>query len=122
MRNFARFLVTLVLVTVACGKSTPQGPVEDGQLLVYVYWDGAGLPGKRLEIVELGLEKATNDQGLATFVLPPKSYTLRVYGINTPGPPPLFVERSVTTVAGQTTRIEILDCLPCVTPTSAPSD
>jgi len=116
MRTFAWLLAAMVLAALACGKSTPQAPVEHGQLLVYVYWDGAGLAGKRCEIVELGLEKTTNEQGLATFPASPGSYALRVYGINTGGPQPLFVERSARIVANQTTRIEIVDCLRCVAP------
>lgn len=85
---------------------------SQGFLVVFVQWDGQGVPGRRLEIVELGLVQVTNGEGLARFVLLPGTYTLHA-DVNTPGPP-IGVNLSVTVRRGQTTRVEIVDCLPCV--------
>ena len=85
---------------------------SDGQLIVFVHWQNQGLPDRRVEIVELGMEQFTNARGVARFALPPGVYTLHA-DVNGPGPP-IGVDRSVTVRRGQTTRVEVIDCLPCV--------
>jgi hypothetical protein len=83
-----------------------------GTLVVFVYWDGQGLPGRHLVIVELDQEQFTNERGVARFTLPPGMYTLHA-DVNGPGPP-IGEDFQVTVRRGQTTRLDVLDCLPCV--------
>jgi hypothetical protein len=94
------------------GMATCDVPPDQGLLVVFVFWDAQGLPGRRLEIVELGQVQFTNDAGLARFSLPPGNYTLHA-DVNGPGPP-IGEDLQVTIRRGQTTRIDVLDCLPCV--------
>ena len=85
---------------------------NDGELITFVHWQNQGLPDRRVEIVELGQVQVTNARGVAKFTLPPGVYTLHA-DVNGPGPP-IGVDLSVTVRRGQTTRIEVIDCLPCV--------
>ena len=85
---------------------------SQGLLVVFVYWQGRGLSDRRLEIVELHRVQVTNEQGLASFALPAGTYTLHA-DVNTGGPP-AGVNLSVTVRRGETTRVEVVDCLPCV--------
>ena len=108
----------------ACGDATdPTRPGEttqavalfdSGRLIVYVYFDNEGISGKRVEVLERGIVRKTNDAGYAGFVLREGDYTVRVYDINRGGPALLYIDTPVTIRAGEETRIEVFDCLPCV--------
>lgn len=115
MRSFKLVLVaSLCVAASSCGPSTPQSPRPISRLVVFVQWDHAGIADRRIQIVETGQEQLTDDNGIAEFVALPGSYTVRAYGINGPGPPPQHVDSVITLVAGETLRLEIVDCLPCV--------
>jgi hypothetical protein len=109
-------LVLLCCMGISCGGGSPLQPWPDSRLVVFVHWDDTGLADKRLEVVELGIVKITDASGLAVFPLPAGTYTLRAYDINMGGPGREFVDRTVTTRRGDTTRVEVADCLPCVAP------
>ena len=85
-----------------------------GTVLVHVHWDGQGLAGKRVELLELHRALTTDEEGFAKFVVPVGDYTLRAYEINRGGPAMLYVDTKVTVVRNQVLRVEIVDCLPCV--------
>jgi len=85
---------------------------NEGTLVVWVFWDGQGLPGRRLVVVERNEVQFTNERGVAQFRLPPGEYTLHA-DVNGPGPP-LGQDFKVTVRRGQITRLDVLDCLPCV--------
>ena len=99
---------------VSCGGDTPESPAADATLEVLVHWDDAGIAGKRVEVLELGVEKITDANGMARFALPAGGYTLRAYEINAGGPGLLYVDEPFTVKAGETTHVEVEDCLPCV--------
>jgi len=103
-------------LAVSCGGRSPQEPRADSRLQVHVHWRETGLADKRLEILELGLVRLTDPSGIAEFQLPAGTYTLRTHEINLPGPPPAYVDMTVTTTRGEVTRVEVVDCLPCVAP------
>src|SRR5207247_5625864 len=102
------------ILSASCGTSSPQVPKFDAYLVVYVHWGSMGLAQKRIEVVELSVVKLTDTSGIAEFTLPAGSYTLRAYGINTPGPPPAYVDFAVKTTPGDTTRVDVVDCLVCL--------
>lgn len=103
---------------ISCGDSDnnlrPADVGDSGAVVVYVYWDGHGLPDKRVELVELGVEMSTDEAGVAEFKVPPGDYTVRAYDINTGGPPLLHFDTEITVGADETIRVEIEDCLICV--------
>ncbi len=123
-RTTLALVISAVLLTASCQNATspvrspdsnePFAPVEPGKLVVFVFWDGQGVPDKRVEVLELRLTGKTDEAGFATFDLPPGEYTLRAYDINRGGPASLYIDTIVTIEVGKEARVEILDCLPCV--------
>ena len=117
MKHLATIALALVCVVGAsCGGGSPQEPVIQARLQVYVHWGDVGLAEKRVEVLELGVGKLTDGTGIAEFLVPAGTYTLRAHEINRPGPPPAYVDLTVTTTRGETTRVDVVDCLPCVAP------
>lgn len=113
MRTLERIALALAcLASGSCGES-PDAPRVDSRLEVYVHWNDEGLADKRLELLQLHLEKLTDDRGVAVFLVPTGKYTLRAYQINTPGPGLPYVDFTVTTIRDQTTRLEVVDCVVC---------
>ena len=120
MKQIASIALALACgLAVSCGGRSPQAPAADSRLQVYVYWDDTGLADKRLEVLELGVVRLTDKSGIAEFQMPAGTYTLRAHEINRPGPPPAYVDMTVTTNRGEVTRVEVFDCLPCVAATKA---
>lgn len=95
----------------SCGGGSVGAPVGDSHLQVFVHWQNQGLADRRLEILELGAVRLTNSFGIADFAMPPGKFTLRAY-VTGPGPAGIR-DVSVTTQEGQTTRVEVVDCLLC---------
>ncbi len=114
MRRAMAVLLAFTLLGCSCGAHSPQQPATESHLQVYVHWEAMGLAGKQIQVLELQTEKLTDSTGVAVFNIPAGQYTVRAYGINTGGPPPPYVERGVATTGGQTTTVDIVDCLPCV--------
>ena len=113
MRKMGLLALALLCGTsLSCGGRSLTKPNVNGRLEVHVYWNGQSLADRRLEIVELGLERWTDATGVATFLLPAGSYTLRAF-VNAGGPAG-FRDVAVTTRPGETERVEVQDCLPCV--------
>lgn len=108
-------MVALGLLSIlSCGGERLLSPLETSRLEVLVSWDGQGLSGRRLDIVELSLSRTTDSLGVAAFALPAGTFTLRAY-VNMGGPAG-FTDFKVTTRRGETTKMEVVDCLPCVSP------
>ena len=111
------FLMVAILATPAalgCEGTTDPPPATRASLTVFVQFDDQGVPGKHIEVLENGLSRDTNHDGLAKFALPPGDYTVRAYGINVGGPSVQYIDTPVTVRAGRDNRVEIFDCLPCV--------
>ena|SRR2546425_2199364 len=96
------------------GRSSPTAPGSKSRLDVLVSWGDQGVADRLLEIVELGLSQRTDAAGMATFDLPAGSYTLRAH-VNSPGPPAPR-DYPVTTRAGETVHVDVVDCIPCMSP------
>ena len=108
-------LASCVLFVQSCGHSVTGPGVPAGRLVVFVSQSGS-IPesGKTIEIVGTSQTQVTDASGLAEFTIAAGSYVVRAYGINTPGPPPAFVEQGVVVTSGQTSRLEFFDCTECV--------
>jgi len=107
------FLLPAILV-MGCSDTSAPVPPTPGHLVVYVYYDGTGLEGRTLEIVETGATQTTDENGLAEFDLPPGRYVLRAYGITMPGPGLPYIDQEIEVLPGEDHRVEVFDCLPCV--------
>jgi hypothetical protein len=106
------FILLTAMLLVSCSETSTQPARPAGHLVVFVGWDGAGLPDRQVEIVETGETKYTDGDGLATFDLKPGTYVLRAY-VNGGGPS-LYHDQQVEIAPGEETRVVIVDCLICV--------
>ncbi len=126
-RHAARFLCIAAGLLIMAACSSSDSPVRPGDtsnssdewmgkglLVVQVYFDGQGIPDKRIEIVELGVERTTNEAGYAKFYVPAGEYTVRAYNINRGGPPLLHIDVQTIIAPGKEERVRIFDCLVCV--------
>jgi hypothetical protein len=114
-RTMCLALALFCATSLSCGgRSSPTAPASNSRLDVLVSWDGQGVSDRLLEIVELGLSLRTDAAGMATFNLPAGSYTLRAY-VTSPGPSAAR-DYAVTTRAGETVRVDVVDCQPCMSP------
>lgn len=117
MKHVAAIAIALAgLAGSSCGGGSPEAPADESRLQVYVHWEDTGSPEKRLEVLELGVEELTDSSGIAEFLVPAGTYTLRAYGIGTAGIPPAYVDFAVKTIPGETTRVDVVDCVICVGP------
>lgn len=108
------FLAAPLFLTVF-GCSEISDP-EDTQttITVLVHSGDTSVPGKKVELLDTGEAKETDQHGRAEFKVIPGRYTLRVYGINRGGPALLHIDFDVEARASETSTIRVFDCPPCV--------
>ncbi len=113
MRQVAIFLFALSLF--GCTDKGTEPPLLYPTLIVaYVHWGDQGIPGIPVTLVGTGDSVLTDSSGLAQFSVTPGKYILRAYGINTGGPALRWIDFDVEVKKGETSRVDIVDCLPCV--------
>jgi hypothetical protein len=83
-------------------------------ITVYVHWGDTPIAQKKVELLQTGEVKFTNENGLAEFEVKPGSYTVRAYDINRGGPCCAYVDFSVTVNVSDTKSVDVVDCLPCL--------
>jgi hypothetical protein len=116
MKRIRAFALALtLLLSVSCSGKNPQGPTFESLLRVYVYYGEHGVGDRRVEIVELGIEKITDAAGNADFALPAGKHTVRAY-LNRGGPGFRPEQVEVRTTPGRRIRVEFWDCAPCLAP------
>ncbi|HET6347785.1 MAG TPA: hypothetical protein VFH88_01750 [Candidatus Krumholzibacteria bacterium] len=109
---------------VSCTRSDPAAPAgqtatrlsnfNTGSVVVYVHWGSQGIAGIQVDIVELNRSTKTDTRGIAVFRVPAGGYTVRVHDINLGGPSLRWIDTKAVVAPGEETRIDIVDCLPCV--------
>jgi hypothetical protein len=92
----------------------PQTTQALSRIVAYVHWQDQPIAGKKIVLVETQDTTYTDSTGLATFVVPAGNYTVRAFEINRGGPVRLSIDFDVATVPGETTTVDIIDCLPCL--------
>jgi hypothetical protein len=121
--KYAMLLFLSLAAALACSEDRIVSPTEEsnqaaklesGTVVVFVYWQGEGVPNKRVEVVELGVERITNAEGLAKFKVPIGNYTVRVYDINRGGPPVRYIDEKITVTRDEELHVDVFDCLACV--------
>jgi hypothetical protein len=122
---FPAVLAALTALAASCGDSG--GPVqppagakaivarlETGTLFVHVFFGDDGVPGKRVEVLELGRVGITDENGWVEFTLPVGDFTVRVYDVNRGGPALRNIDTKVAIATDEATTIGVFDCLACV--------
>jgi hypothetical protein len=108
------WVIPFLLLLSSC-KETPSQPQQlRSRIVAYVHWEGQALSGKQIELIETGETKFTDSNGLAEFSVPDGKYIIRAYGINGPGPALQTIDFNVEVRSGETMKVDIIDCLPCV--------
>lgn len=90
------------------------GPAAEAKITVFVHWGDMPISEKKVEVIQTGEVKLTNEKGLAQFKVLPGSYTIRVYGINRGGPAVIFVDFNVEVKVSESRMLDVVDCLPCL--------
>ena len=106
-------IVVCVLLLVECGKS-PTTP-KLGVIAVSVS-AGPNYPVKRItvDLLQTNDTKMTDSTGVAAFEVNPGTYTVRVKGLQGPGPALRYIDSTVQIQAGQVDTLKYFDCLMCV--------
>ncbi len=110
--NIYRVLLIATLLA-ACSEKPTEVTSVPSHITVYVYWAGQGLSGKQVALLQTADTLTTDSAGLATFTIPPGRYTVRAFNINRGGPAYRYIDFDVEARAGDTTRLNVFDCLAC---------
>ncbi len=87
MKRILQLLPIILLVLLQLHCSDIFDPLKFGYISVFVYSGGnQTVSGIKVEIVQTGEVKKTNENGIAEFQVNPGNYTVRVYDIQGPGP------------------------------------
>jgi uncharacterized protein (DUF2141 family) len=112
--------ILALLVSSCVDKPNPNidQPIDSNvrlsKIVAYVHWEDQGLPGKQVVLLQTGDTLVTDSMGLAHFNVPPGRYVVRALGINQGGPAYRSVDFEVKVQRGMDTKVDIIDCLPCV--------
>ena len=86
----------------------------NGKISVYVHWGTTPISQMKIELVQTGEVKYTDERGIAEFILPPGSYVVRVYNLNRGGPVLMYVDFPIDAKSNEVQTLDVVDCLPCV--------
>src|SRR5437867_12334484 len=97
-------------------QASTQARVRPGQLVVEVLeiTDGSPVAGIRVELVQTGESRLTDEAGRVVFALLPGRYDVRVYGLTGPGPAARVEEAHATVRPGKSTLVQFFNCGICV--------
>lgn len=113
MRPACLLLFTLILT--GCHDIPSFDPPSASSLIVVnVHWQGQGVAGIPVVLVQSRDSVLTGTNGLAVFSVPGGRYVIRVYGINRGGPVFLTSDFDVEAKPGDVAIVDIVDCLPCL--------
>jgi hypothetical protein len=93
-------------------------PIEPPQplslIVAHVHWQSQDVAGVPVVLVQTGDTLRTTSTGLAIFSVSAGHYVIRAFGINRGGPIFRFVDFDVEVHTGETSTVDIIDCLPCL--------
>ncbi len=106
------FLLLIILPILGCSdKGVEPSPTL---IIAKVHWGDQGIPDISIVLVQTGDSLKTDSTGAAVFSVTPGQYTIRAYGINRGGPALRWIDFDVEARKGETSLVDIIDCLPCV--------
>lgn len=114
IRQLTILLSTLTLLgcTDIGGETPPL--IYPTLIIAKVHWGDQGVPDIPVVLVGTGDTLRTDSTGLAVFSVSPGKYVLRAFGINRGGPVFQHIDFDVEAKKGETSFVDIVDCLPCV--------
>ncbi len=114
VRQVTIFLFVLGLAGCSDEGVRPPSTQSPTLILARVHWGQEGVPGIQIVLVGTADTVRTDSSGVAEFSVLPGKYVVRAYGINRGGPALEVVDFDVEASKGQTTLVDIVDCLPCL--------
>ena len=105
------FVSVIIFFSLRCTDLSD--PATEAKVTVYVHWGDMPIAGKKVEIVQTGESKSTDEKGRAEFSLLEGSYTVRVYNINRGGPSFLYVDFEIEVKSSETKTVDVVDCIAC---------
>ena len=113
--DMKRIIVLLFALSLpSCREHLSQSKEPVSWISAYVHWQDQGVAGKQIVLVQTGDTLRTDSKGLAEFSVPAGHYVIRALEINRGGPCCRSIDFDVETKPGDTTKVDIVDCLPCV--------
>ncbi len=113
-----RMLILAIMLALPSCKGTPpsqpQPPAVQPLSHIVVQVLGGDGAGKLIELAETGDSLRTDSSCTARFAVPAGHYTVLAFGLNTPGPPPIFLDQVIDTHPGDTTTVIFHNCPMCV--------
>ena len=113
IRIFSTLLFALALF--GCSDNGEEPPLLYPTLIIAkVHWQDQGVPDIPVVLVQTGDSVRTDSAGLVVFFVSPEKYIIRAYGINRGGPVLQHIDFDVEAKKGETSVVDIVDCLPCL--------
>lgn len=109
-----RMLSTLLFAFALLGCTDNGEEPTPTLIVVKVHWQDQGVPDIPVVLVQTGDSLRTDSAGLAVFSVSPGKYVIRAYGINRGGPMLQHIDFDVEAKKGETSLVDIVDCLPCL--------
>ena len=110
-RQLTIFLFSLTLLGCSDKGVEPTSPTL---IIAKVHWQDQGVPDIQVVLVETGDTVRTDSNGVAIFSVFPGKYVIRAFGINRGGPVRQYIDFDVDAKKGETSHVDIVDCLPCL--------
>jgi hypothetical protein len=115
MKTAILLTALLSALLVSSCLENPFAPVtKEGTIIAYIHWGAQPIAGKQVVLLPDGVSKFTDSTGRASFSARPGSSVIRAYGINRGGPVYISVDYNVYVRGGDTTVVDIIDCIPCL--------
>ncbi len=106
------FISLFTFILIGCSdKGVEPSPTL---IIAKVHWGDQGIPNIPIVLVQTGDSLKTDSTGVAVFSVTPGQYTIRAYGINRGGPVLRWIDFDVEARKGETSLVDIIDCLPCL--------
>ncbi len=110
-------IILFTLAALSCRQNSPQQPqpsAPPSKIIAYVHWQDQAVAGIQVVLLQTGDTLRTDSNGIVTFSVSPGHYVVRALGITGPGPSLRYLDFQVETQPGTATKVDIVDCLPCV--------
>jgi hypothetical protein len=113
IRILSLFLIALTIL--GCSDVGEEPPLIHPTLIVAkVHWEEQGVPNIPVVLLQTSDSVLTDSTGLSIFSVSPGKYVIRAYGINRGGPILQHIDFDVEAKEGETSFVDIVDCLPCL--------
>lgn len=113
-RRLVLSLLSLIFLQCSDMGVEPPSTAPSALIVVKVHWGEQGISGIPVVLLGRSDTASTDLSGLAEFTVPPGKYVVRAMKVNQGGSVFRYVDVDVNATKGQTSFVDIIDCLPCL--------